>query len=139
MHFSKLFGVFALTGALSLCFAAQADEGEVLSPEVQQTEDADQKSQLQCKPYNLLVYNLRNNGLTFQNSGDVTSDPSVLRIEMFANSDTGQWALLQIRTPDYISGEAAGADNTEEAACRYKAGEVFVHESEDNLMLSTAI
>lgn len=88
--------------ALASCFAASvmAEEGQ------------------RCAPENVLVYDLQTHGKTLQSRGDVTSDDELHTIEMYANSDTGEWTLLELKD----GGEA----------CVYKVGAIFFNEAAQN-------
>ena len=92
-----------LTGiALASCFAASA-----------MAEDGQR-----CASENVLIYDLQSHGETLQSRGDVTSDPEVHSIEMYANSDTGRWTLVELKD----GGEA----------CVYKVGAIFFNEGAQN-------
>lgn len=70
-----------------------------------------------CAPQDILEYDLRNDGLSFQSGGDITSSEfEGHRMELYANSDTGQWTLMEIKD---------GAE-----ACFYKVGAIYFHENE---------
>lgn len=74
-------------------------------------------AQERCAPQNVLEYDLRNDGLSFQSGGDITSSEfSGHRMELYANGDTGRWTLMEIKD---------GED-----ACFYKVGGIYFHENE---------
>ena len=68
-----------------------------------------------CAPENILEYDLNKKGMTLQSYGNVSGEEGH-RIELYANSDTGRWTLMEVK-PD-------------EDACFYQIGAIFFHEGE---------
>ena len=87
----------ALCGAALMAFASVAEAQEQ-----------------RCAPLNILEYDLQKTGQSFQSGGDVASEFEDHRMEIYANSDTGQWTMVETK---------AGED-----ACFYSLGGIFFHE-----------
>lgn len=68
-----------------------------------------------CAPESVLQYDLNRDGLTLQSYGDISGEDGH-RIELYANSDTGRWTLMEIKP--------------QEDACFYRIGAIFFHEGE---------
>lgn len=90
--------------------AAIAQDEAPAAPEQEQAQGQ------RCAAHDILTYDLQNEGKTLQSYGDVASEFEGHRIELYANSDTGEWTLMEVRD---------GED-----ACFYKVGAIFFHESE---------
>lgn len=75
-------------------------------------------AQQRCASHDVLEYDLRSDGLSFQSGGEITSSEfEGHRMELYANSDTGQWTLMELKD---------GED-----ACFYRVGRIFFHENEN--------
>lgn len=68
-----------------------------------------------CAPYDILEYDLQRKGLSLQSTGSVASDTENHSIELYANSDTGAWTIMELQG--------------DEEPCFYQIGAVFFHES----------
>ena len=64
-----------------------------------------------CAPYDILEYDLHSEGQTLQSLGQVNSEDKNHKIEMYGNTETGQWTLVENRG--------------EENSCFYSVGTVF--------------